>query len=146
MNHILGLIDAFEGEILEGKKIPFTDKVVIDEKKILILIDKLRLVIKKGNEVVRDSLAGTTPTDTEHMAFTKPGTTATLTQINPNQKEAMAIAKEKSEKIVEETNAYSDYILANLQLMVTKMQKNLINIEKSLESTRKLIETEEVKQ
>ena len=42
---ILGLLDTLESMILDGTKIPLTKKILINEDKILAVIDKMRLVI-----------------------------------------------------------------------------------------------------
>ena len=49
-------------------------------------------------------------------------------------------AEKKAQEIKNGANEYADYILANIQLMVTKMQKNMIGIEKNLVNGRALIE------
>ena len=40
MDEILGLIDALEAVVLEGQKIPLTEKALIDEKKALNILDQ----------------------------------------------------------------------------------------------------------
>ena len=50
MSEVLGLIDALEASVLEGKKIPLTEKVVVSEVSLLEIIDKIRLVIKSDQK------------------------------------------------------------------------------------------------
>lgn len=138
MNHnIFGLLDALEGLILEGNRIPFSDKVVIDEKKVLLLVDKLRLVLRKGDTIVRESIENGSSKQSFSQILSTPSDTS---QNSQESNDMIQSAESKSEQIRSESIAYSEYILANLQLMVTKMQKNLVNVEKSLETTRETIQ------
>jgi len=114
MNDILGLIDGLESAILDSKKIPFTDKFIIEEKIILKLIDKLRLaakdnsVIKQAIDIdAKESLSKTT-------SFNEPG-------LSDLKKEAESYAKD---------------VLGHLQLTVTKLQQKLGHLEKTLENGR----------
>jgi len=143
MNHILGLIDSLEATILDGNRIPFSEKIIIDERRILLLIDKLRMAIKKGDNFIRESVENSTkhqPNPVDEPQITPISTS------NPDDADSelsdhlVQTAKEKALRIVKDAHEYSDYIMSNLQLMVTKMEKNMANIEKSIESTRNSIE------
>jgi len=50
---ILGLIDTLESMVLDGFKIPMTKKTLIDEEKVLSVIDKIRLVVQGGGDFVK---------------------------------------------------------------------------------------------
>ena len=50
---ILGLLDTLESMILEGFRIPLTKKTVINEEKVLQVLDKIRLVVQGGGEMAR---------------------------------------------------------------------------------------------
>ncbi len=51
-------------------------------------------------------------------------------------------AIQKANKIKDGANDYADYVLANLQLTLTKMQKNLIHLEKNIDSGRQILSTQ----
>jgi hypothetical protein len=53
---ILGLIDTLESMILEGFRVPLSRKTMIDEEKVLQVIDKIRLVAQGGGGLVKDAL------------------------------------------------------------------------------------------
>ena len=53
---ILGLLDTLESMILEGFKIPLTKKTLINEDKILQVIDKIRLVSQGGGDFVKKAI------------------------------------------------------------------------------------------
>ena len=46
MSEVLGLLDALEAVILDSKKVPLTDNVIVNEQKLIDIIDKLRTVVK----------------------------------------------------------------------------------------------------
>ena len=43
MNEALGVLEILESRIMESKRLPFSTKVIIEEKQVLELLDKLRL-------------------------------------------------------------------------------------------------------
>jgi hypothetical protein len=53
---ILGLLDTLESTILEGFKVPMTKKTLINEDKVLQIIDKIRLVSQGGGEFVKKAI------------------------------------------------------------------------------------------
>ncbi|MFA5878915.1 MAG: hypothetical protein WC860_01935 [Candidatus Margulisiibacteriota bacterium] len=141
MDEILGLVDSLEAIILESKKIPFLDKIIIDEKRILNLIDKIRIVIRSEENIVRKAI------EHQKREISNPDE---LILVNENQFEAkvpitlIQEAEKESNKIKDEAKSYADYILANLQLMVTKIQKNLHTIEKGIEDGRETLSSIQV--
>jgi hypothetical protein len=58
---ILGLLDTLESMILEGFRVPLSKKTMIDEEKVLQVIDKIRLVAQGGGGLVRDALNNKRP-------------------------------------------------------------------------------------
>ncbi len=138
MDEILGLVDALEAQVLSAQKIPLTDKIMLNEKKMLNIIDKIRIVIKSEEDVVRKSieLQKREINGVENKFFTEQEmeTKVPITIIQNAEKEA--------QKIKEQANTYADYILSNLQLMITKIQKNILQMEKSVEDGRQVLEQE----
>ena len=55
---ILGLLDALESLVLDGFKFPLSRKVMVDEERVLSLIDKIRLVAQSGGGVAKKAAAG----------------------------------------------------------------------------------------
>jgi len=53
---ILGLLDTLESMILEGFRIPLSRKTMIDEEKVLQVIDKIRLVSQGGGDFVKKAI------------------------------------------------------------------------------------------
>lgn len=83
---ILNLVDQMEELLDQSRPIPFTHNVIVDEEKLLYLIDQMRITvpeeIKKAEQVIsqRDRL---------------------LAQAQEEANRTLAIAREKSEQMVE---------------------------------------------
>lgn len=54
---ILGLLDTLESIVLDSAKIPFTKRIMVDEERILSIIDKMRLVIQGGSDFAKTAIA-----------------------------------------------------------------------------------------
>jgi hypothetical protein len=130
MNDILGLVDSLEATILESPKVPLTDKLVIEEKKILQLVDKVRMAIKNGG-IARQSID-----INKEIQIQDP-----VQQVAPQQSEtSLSEAQEKARQIKQGANEYAEYVLSNLQLSVSKLQNQLIKLEKNIENGRDVLE------
>ncbi len=143
MDEIFGLIDSLEATILEGKKLPFSDKVILEEHKILQLVDKIRLIIKSNGTIVKRSvdLTKRSEPDTIPQEVIPPKVVIPQTPTARAQSDKyLQDAKEESEKIKAGAHEYADYVMANLQLLVTKMQTNLVKAEKTITDSRALLE------
>jgi len=53
---ILGLLDALESMILDGFKIPFSSRTIINEEKLLAIVDKIRLVAQGGDDFAKKAI------------------------------------------------------------------------------------------
>ena len=137
MSELLGLIDALEAHILESSKIPMTDKVVLTESQLLQFIDKIRISAKNGDTA---RLAVDVQLSSEEQA--KECIKAAFEGQVKNKFDSEIQAMQKANKIKDGANDYADYVLANLQLTLTKMQKNLIHLEKNIDSGRQILSTQ----
>lgn len=137
MSELLGLIDALEAHILESSKIPMTDKVVLNEAQLLQCIDKIRISAKNGDTA---RLAVDVQLSSEEQA--KERIKAAFEGHVKNKFDSEIQAMQKANKIKDGANDYADYVLANLQLTLTKMQKNLIHLEKNIDSGRQILSTQ----
>jgi hypothetical protein len=137
MSELLGLIDALEAHILESSKIPMTDKVVLTEAQLLQFIDKIRISAKNGDTA---RLAVDVQLSSEEQS--KERIKAAFEGHVKNKFDSEIQAMQKANKIKDGANDYADYVLANLQLTLTKMQKNLIHLEKNIDSGRQILSTQ----
>jgi len=127
VSKILGLLDVLESNVLEGKKVPLTEKVMVDEKEIINIIDKIRSVVQ-SEDVIQHNIQVKPVDEFKAMQQQEKADIQTNSEI------------EKAKKIKEGAQEYAQYILSNLQLIVTKMQNNLVKLEKNIEGGRKVID------
>lgn len=128
MSELLGLLEALEAIVLAGKKVPLTDKIVLEEKHILRVIDKIKLAVQSQDlirKTVDISKQEEVKIEHQRMASTSP---------------VVVEASEKAKEIKQGAHDYADYVLTSLQLTLTKLQKDLIKLEKNIESGRELLE------
>lgn len=137
MNEILGILDSLEATIVDSKKVPMTSKVMLDENYLLDIIDKIRLSLKSANNLAREKvdIEQTPQFSKESLGLSSSETDQKVTD------KMIEAAKVQAEEIKEGANAYADDVLANLQLVISKMQKNLIHFDKNLESGRSILES-----
>jgi hypothetical protein len=135
MNEMYGLLDSLEAVILEGKRVPLTDKIMVDEKRILGILDKVRLGLKSNGSIVKrtvDQSRNRGKSETKQFSVPDDAPEAVTDLLAQAQKEAVEIRDGAKE--------YADYVIANLQLLVAKMQKNLLKVEKNVDDSRGLLE------
>ena len=131
MSELLGLLASLEAMVIAGKKVPLTDKVVLEERKVLQLLDKIKLAIQ-SQDLIRKTVDITKHEEVkvEHHRL-------------GSNSPVVIDATEKADQIKKGANEYADYVLANLQLMLIKIQKDLIKLEKNIESGRELLEKQQ---
>jgi len=138
MDELLGLIDSLEATILDSKKIPMTDKCILEEQQILQLVDKIRMTLKSGESLARQSVDLSQEDDSVNNE--------SIDKVKDEDADAvLRDSLREADEIKQGAQEYAEYILANLHLMVTKMQKNLIKVEKNLESGRDLLDQKKEK-
>ena len=137
MSEILGLIDSIEATILEAKRIPITNKIVLDEHKILPILDKVRLAVKCNGNSVKDAIDRTVRSE----EIPTPDHSESLSGADL-EGQLVLEANQESDRIRNGANAYADNVLASLQVMVTKLQRNLVRLEQNIESGREVLDTE----
>lgn len=124
---ILGLLDTLESILLEGFKVPFTKKIMVNEEKILSIIDKMRLVIQGGEGRAKEAIAA------------KMGVIAGMQEKDEElnaamegrpQEESKAVdvlqqAYQMAKEIREGADRYADEVLANLEATSTRILRTV---------------------
>lgn len=126
---LLGLIDTLEAIIIRGNKIPLTGKVVLEEKKILTLIDKLRYAVKQGEGIIRKTIE-------KEMELKKKREPVVINDPNEEVKKVLEEAYNEAKKIHEGADEYADQVLANLQIIIAKIERNTKKMDQVLENGR----------
>ena len=136
MSKIDGLLDAMEATILEGNSIPLTGKVVLDQEKLLMLLDKIRLTVKSSGSVVESNV------DVKRKSQLEMLQSSDVSVSNEDLQSVNTLldqARQDSEKIKKGSNEYADYVFANLQLTMTKVQRNLSKIQTTIDNGRDML-------
>ncbi len=129
MDNLKGIIFLLESALNSSKKQLMSSKIVVDPNEIFPLIEKLKEAIVQQENYLDSSNDN---------------------QVNSNndllQNDEIVDAQKAVFKIRKEADNYADGVLARLQLLVTKLQKNMIKVEKSISEGRKLIEQHQMEQ
>lgn len=128
---ILGLLDTLESIILDGTKIPFTKKLIVDEEKVLNIIDKVRLVVQGGGGFAKEALASRMVAKAEARETRDDSNLSTPAELEgKTREEAKAVevlqqAYQMAKEIREGADKYADEILANLEATSTRILRTL---------------------
>ena len=137
MSKIDGLLDALEATVLEGQRIPLTGKVVLEVDKVLSLLDKVRLTVKSSGGVVESNV------DVKRKSQLEMLKSADVSVSNEDLQQAHSFidqARQDASKIKKGSNEYADYVFANLQLTMTKVQRNLSKIQTTIDNGRDMLQ------
>ena len=129
MDKIKGIIFLLESLFKSSKKQMLSNKLLIDPDEAFSLIEKL-------NEAVAD-LEQQKEQMSDHF-YQASDVSVQDTELIDMQKEML--------RMKQDANDYADGILSRLQLLATKLQKNVIKIEKNISEGRKLIEQKQLSQ
>jgi len=118
---ILGLLDTLESIVLDSSKIPFTKKFMVDEEKILSIIDKMRLVIQGGGDFAKSAIArskGEVAGDETAEAERRP-------QAESKAVEVLEQSYQMAKEVREGADKYADEVLANLEATSTRILRTI---------------------
>ena len=124
---ILGLMDTLESLILDGFKLPFTKKVLINEEKVLSIIDKMRLVLQGGEGLAQEAIAaGSAEGQEGHENKVEVNLTVEGKSIDENKAvDILQQAYQMAKEIREGADGYADEVLANLEATSTRILRTV---------------------
>ena len=129
MTKSLGLIEALEALLLDSPRVPLSKKIMVNEDEVLDMVNKLRVLIKEdsNNQVIPST--STTP----QVAQSVPTST-------PKPEQDLVSMQKKADELINGANEYADYTLAQLQLVVSQIQKTLIKAERYIDNGRQVLD------
>jgi hypothetical protein len=130
MDNIKGIIFSLESLLKTSKKAMLSNKIAVDANKINQLVEKLKEAI--GTYETTQKTVQAPQYAVEHATQHAPQSPENNTEVIDAQKVAFKMKKDADD--------YADGILSRLQLLVTKMQTNVIKMEKNISEGRRLIE------
>ncbi|MBU1026758.1 MAG: hypothetical protein KKA31_03410 [Candidatus Margulisbacteria bacterium] len=130
---VLGLLDVLESKILDGTKIPFSKRVIIDEEDILSIIDKVRLVIQGGGGFAKVAISAVANEEQGVTISAAQAKSATMVRENPQirtQDDAKSVevlqqAYQMAKEIREGADRYADEVLANIEATTTRILRSI---------------------
>ncbi len=123
------MVDALEATLLAGARIPLTDKIVIEEHRIIPILDRMRELIRQGEGMAKHQIEG--------KARPVSKADRIILDTLDNSEEIVSSAFQKAQEIRRGADEYADQVLANLQVTVTKMQRNMLKMEQTIENGRR---------
>ena len=129
MDKLKGIIFLLESLFKSSKKQMLSNKLLVDP-------DKAYSIIKKLNDAVSE-IEHQNESMSDHF-YQAANVQMTDTELLDTKKEML--------RLKQDANEYADGILSRLQLLATKLQKNVIKIEKNIAEGRKLIEQKQLSQ
>ena len=124
------MIDALEATVLSGSRIPLTDKIVIEEHKILPILDRLRELVRHGEGAAKQQISG-------QPFKATPRSDRIIIDAMDGSEEVVSNAYQKAQEIKQGADEYADQVLTNLQVTLTKMQRSIIKMEQTVDNGRK---------
>jgi len=128
----LGLIEAIITTLLESQHYMFSKRrVVVDLPELVDMLEKLKIVIQRNGEQLSKPVEESPRrniVDTNPEAFGLEGE-ALLRQ-----------AKEYSERIKQNADKYAENVLTNLQVIITKMMRNVENGKERLKKYKEVVQ------
>jgi hypothetical protein len=132
---ILGLLDTLEAMILDGFKIPLSSKTIVNEEKLLAVIDKVRLVLQGGEDFAKKAIGREKHlvTKAEVLDEVIPKKGARLSQkakTEPEDIEGKAIevlqqAYQVAKEVRQGADKYADEVLANLEATSARILRSI---------------------
>lgn len=120
----LGLVDAIITTVADAPTKSFSKtKVIVDREQIIDMLEKLRLVLQKGSDIVRKSVTMNPSDDYQRKTRRAADTNPELFGLEGEA--LIRQAKDESERIRQEADEYARNVLTNLQVGITKMMRTV---------------------
>ena len=133
MEKVKGIIFLLESLFKSSKKQLLSKQLIINPDDVFSLLEKLNDAVNE----LETSLAeeNVQEINANEVSFSNGDANGTIVD---TQKEMLRLKKD--------ANDYADGVLSRLQLSVTKMQQNVIKIEKNISEGRRLIQQQQINQ
>ena len=150
---IFTLLETLEEMLEQSKKVPFTDKVVVDKEAILEIIKEIRLKLpdelKQAKWVKEERQRILSEAQKEANDIVKEAETRIISMIDEHEitkkaydkkTEIIADANEMYREITQGTNTYVDGILANIENNMMELGKTLSGVEMTIQNALETIQ------
>ncbi len=139
---VLGLLDHLESIVLDSAKVPFSKKIMVDEDKLLTVIDKIRMVLQGGGDFARKAIG-----KSDEPAAVQAAAEPTIESVEAERRapaeskavEVMEQAYKMAKEIREGADKYADEVLANLEATSTRILRTVKAGRERLEKTTQAV-------
>ncbi|HEY0739617.1 MAG TPA: hypothetical protein VGD69_32130 [Herpetosiphonaceae bacterium] len=124
-----GLIDMLEALVAEGRRVPFGRKLMIDEDRLLDLVDRLRTAIpaevKEAHHLLdqRDHILDQARSEARRMLEER----GLVDALEKERRQILDDAEREAERIRTEADRYARSVLIDLQDRLAKLQTSVSN-------------------
>ena len=133
---ILGLLDTLESMILDGFKIPLSKKTMVNEEKVLAVIDKIRLVAQGGEDFAKKAIdrSGGKEEEKEEAKGTSRAKKSVTKLLEREQKhediegkamEVLQQAYQIAREVRQGADKYADDILSNIEATSSRILRTV---------------------
>ncbi len=128
---ILGLLDTLEAILLNGKKVPFSSQKRVDTERLVKIIGKIRRIINEKYNA--DSIQLSEATSLK---------AASTPQEEAESQDIVQQAKRNAQQMADDVDRYAEDVLTNLHLTVSKLKRNCVKLEHTIQECRDKLSTE----
>jgi cell division septum initiation protein DivIVA len=140
---LVELLDRLEGTIEDSRKMPLTNKVVVDAYDVLELLDKIRISlpdeVKKAEELLkeREKIVADATREAENLR----GSASEYLKSMVSEEEVVKAAEKESEKIIEEAKREAEGIRRGASQYAREVLSKLDeNLDRALQVVRRGVE------
>lgn len=121
---VLGLVEAIISTVAESPRQMFAkNKVVVNADQVIDMLEKLKIVLQRGGDFAKSSV-----TVASEAAVRKRSVAETNPELFGLEGEALLRqAKDEADKMRVNADKYAENVLTNLQVVITKMMRNIEN-------------------
>ncbi len=136
---VLGLLDHLESLVLDSAKIPFSKKIMVDEDKLLAVIDKIRMVLQGGGDFARKAIGKSEEPAAPGEQTIEAAEAERRPPAESKAVEVMEQAYKMAKEIRDGADKYADEVLANLEATSTRILRTVKAGRERLEKTTQAV-------
>ncbi len=135
MSELMGMLDVLDSFVASGSRIPMTGKIVLEETLLLQILQRLRHVLENGERTIRQTIEVSA-----EVAMSRPQPPA-MTSLEIDSLPVLEDAAKRASEMRQGARQYADQVLANLELVVAKLSKEVAQVERHIQNGRLTIST-----
>jgi hypothetical protein len=135
MSELMGMLDVLDSFVAGGSRIPMTGKIVLEEQPLVQILRRLRHVLENGERTIRQTIEVSAD-----VAMTRPQPPG-MSALEIDSLPVLEDAARRAAEMRQGAREYADQVLANLELVVAKLSKEVAKVERHIQNGRATIST-----